>query len=94
MTRADERVAAVVDLANEYLDAHEAGDTARVNELWQQIPDMGAFVALLAGWVIRAEAKLGNAERALHMTRDVRPAGLSRAQAWAIAEESAERSGH
>lgn len=91
MTRDDQRVAAMVDLANEYLDAHENGDRSRVNEIWDQIPDVPAFVALMAGWVLRTESKLENAERQLHVTRDVRPAGLSRAEVWRIAEESAER---
>ena len=90
MSRADERLEAVESAANAFMAAFEAGEVDALNAIWRHV-DREAMVTLLAGWLSRTESRLEGAERRLHLTRDIKPAGLSRAAVARIALKSDER---
>lgn len=49
------------------------------------------LAVLCAEYAGRARAALGEAQKALKATHDIRPAGMTRMRAWEISQESEER---
>lgn len=86
----DDDAVALVPTVNEFVDAVAVRDELLMWACFKHT-DPRTLAILCAEMLRDARVELAKAERVLHATRDINPAGVTRWRAWEIAMEIEER---